>query len=333
MNNRYDDLVLHLKLDDIDISTNMLSDSSKSGLKAKVHGASLVEDDTFGACLNFERQDDHVEISSLDLTGANPPHTIEGWIKVQAYPEKAKSFILLLGQADEHSHHWLLNSETAGDLGKKAQLGHWGLESLHAKPIIPLAEWVHLATTFDGLNYVCYLNGQAIDRHQHYKFTLTDKRLTLAESANLRESARVRGIATEKNFQGKMAHVRIYRRALSEAEIREDIDTDRLALAAFRRGHPIGFSLSDKDENYVLYIGDDPRDHHRLNLELRNTSAQAISFQKQGDTASRDNHHFELVFRNGVLSDKTLNMLRENKDKDRIVPEKNTDAWDCIFSR
>ena len=126
-----------------------------------------------------------------------------------------------------------------------------------------------------------------------------------------------------------MAHVRIYRRALSQAEIREDMDTDRLALAAFRRGHPIGFSLSDKDENYVLYIGDDPRDHHHLNLELRNTSAQAISSQKQGDTASRDNHHFELVFRNGVLSDKTLKKLRENKE-DVIVSKDAKGQWDLF---
>src|ERR1700726_4094419 len=150
MSNRYDDLILHLKLNDID-STNTTPDSSKSGLKAKVNGASLVKDDTFGACLNFQGQADHVEVSSVDLAGENPPHTIEGRIKLEAYPQTVRSWILLLGQADQHSHHWLLNTETAQDLGKKAQLGHWGLDSRYqAKPIIPLAEWVHLATTFDG---------------------------------------------------------------------------------------------------------------------------------------------------------------------------------------
>ena len=226
MSNRYDDLILHLKLNDID-STNTTPDSSKSGLKAKVNGATIVKDDTFGACLNFQGQDDHVEVSSVDglgnpetsglmrrgtLAGDNPHHTIEGWIKVEAYPN-ARSWLLLLGQANDHSHHWLLNTETAQDLGKKAQLGHWGLDSRYqAKPIIPLAEWVHLATTFDGLNYICYVNGEAIDKQEHYKFTLTEKRLTLGK----------RGVSTEKNFQGKMADVRIYRRALSQAEIRED---------------------------------------------------------------------------------------------------------------
>src|SRR4051794_7167225 len=160
MSNRYDDLVLHLELDDIDISNYTTPDSSKSGLKAEVNGASLVEDDTFGACFEFRAQDDRVEVSSVNLTGANPSHTIEGWIKVKAYPEKAKLFILLLGQADFNSHHWLLNTETGEDLGKKAQLGYWGGQGNHATPIIPLAEWVHLAATFDatsaGHNYVCY---------------------------------------------------------------------------------------------------------------------------------------------------------------------------------
>src|SRR5271165_4501127 len=520
MSNRYDDLILHLKLDDID-STSTTPDSSQSRLKAKVNGATIVKDDTFGACLNFQGQDDHVEVSSVDLAGDNLHHTIEGWIKVEAYPN-ARSWLLLLGQANDRSHHWLLNTENPGDLGKKAQLGHWGLDVRHqAKAIIPLSELVHLATTFDCLNYICYVNGEAIDKQEHYKFTLTEKRLTLGKrgisteknfqgkmahvqiyrralsqdeiredmdafrdylvlhlklddidistktittpdssksglkgivhGASLvaddtfgaclhfhKQNDRVevpdlrlpgqnpahtieswikvetypeatswmmllgqngpgadywllsadsvvvvssvmskvplgewvhiatsydghvlvgylngqpvhgpitttfnltdkrltlakRAIETEKNFQGKMAHVRVYRRALSEAEIREDMDSDKLALREYRRGHPIAFSLRDEDENYVLYIGDDPRDHHRLNLELRNTSVQAISFQKKGDTASEVNHHFELVFRNGVLSDKMLNMLRENKDKDRIVPEKNTDAWD-VFS-
>jgi hypothetical protein len=318
MSNRYDDLVLHLNLDDIDISTSTTPDSSKSGLKAKVSGASLVEDDTFGACLSFQGQDDHVEVSSVNLTDTNPPHTIEGWIKMETYPQ-ARAWILLLGQEGVDSHHWLLGDA----LGKKAQLGAWGKAANQATSIMPVGEWVHVATTHDGSNLVCYLNGQPVDK-KTATFKLTDKRLTLAK----------RGVDAEKNFQGKMAHVRIYRRALSQAEIREDMDTDKLALPVYRTGHPIAFSLRDEDENYVLYIGDDPRDHHRLKLELRNTSGQDIRFkkgEKAADKASEANHHFELVFRNGVLSDKTLKMLCENKDKDRIVPETVADAWD-VFS-
>src|ERR1700745_2913331 len=115
MSDRYDDLMLHLNLDDLDIRTKETPDSSKSGFKAIVSGADLVPDDTFGACLNFDQQDDQVEVSNVGLSGENPPHTIEGWIKIKAYPEKGRSWILLLGQAGDHAHHWLLNNETAGD--------------------------------------------------------------------------------------------------------------------------------------------------------------------------------------------------------------------------
>jgi hypothetical protein len=321
MSKRYDDLVLHLNLDDIDISTSTTPDSSKSGHKAKVNGARLVEDDTFGACLNFKRPDDHVEVSSLDLTGANPSHTIEAWIKVEAYPQ-ARSWILLLGQDAARSHHWLLNAENAGSgMDKRAQLGVWGDVGGQATPVVPLADWVQIAAAYDGSNLVYYLNGQPIDKPKAATFNLTHQGLTLGKSWT----------AAEKNFQGKIAHVRIYRRALSEAEIREDMDTDRLTLATYRRGHPIGFSLSDQDENYVLYIGDDPKDHHHVNLGLRNTSAQAIRFKKEeqaADKASGDNHHFELVFRSGVLSDKTLKMLRENQE-DVIVKEAQG-QWDLF---
>jgi hypothetical protein len=328
MSNRYDDLILHLKLDDIDISTKTETtpDSSKSRCKAIVQGASLVADDTFGACLNLDGQDDYVEVSTLGLWGQvwksldsgssptliyDPPHTIEGWIKVEAY---TGAWMLRLGGepgSDPMSRAllWMLIPDEV-----LVMLVPW--VQLHLP--VPLGEWVHIATSYDGNgNFVGYLNGHPLVNLGVPFFNPTEMRLTLAKS-----------FGPEKSFQGKMAHVRLYQRALSMEEIREDMETDRLALPEYRRGHPIGFSLSDKDENYVLYIGDDPSDHHHLNLELRNTSSEVISFQKQGATASSANHHFELVFRNGVLSDKTLKMLRENKDKDKIVPEKDADVWD-----
>jgi hypothetical protein len=302
MSNRYDDLVLHLKLDDIDISTDTVPDSSNSRLNAKVQGASLVADDTFGACLNLDGQDDYLEVSNLGLPGPNPAHTIEGWIKVEAYL-KATSWILHLG-AQAPSPHWLLIADRV-----------WvGVPVTPVTPMAPLGEWVHIATSYDGRDLVGYLNGQPVGGPNATTFNLTHKRLTLAKSP----------IENEKNFQGKIAHVRIYRRALSESEIREDIESDKVALPAFRKGHPIGFSLCDLDENYVLFIGDDPKEEYKLNLELRNTSAQAIRFEEQGDQASIEKHHFELVFRNGVLSDDTLKKLRESKDE--IILK--TGSWD-----
>ena len=318
MSNRHEDLVLHLKLDDIDIAANTVPDSSPLQRRASVHGADLVADDTFGACLKFDEPDDFVEVSDIALTGVNPAHTIEAWIKLEAYPH-ARSWILLLGQEGAGAHHWLLNADLAADtLSRKAQLGAWGDSAKQATPEIPLGQWVHLATAYDGREVVSYINGSPTDTKKLATFNFTNKRLTLGK----------RGLAAEKNFQGKIANVRIYKRALSMAEIREDMDADKLALPAFRKAHPIAFSLSDENENYVLYISDDPKDENRLNLELRNTSGQAIKLEDGvGQQASRENHHFELIFRNGVLSDKTLKKLSENKGE--VV---KTEEWDVFSS-
>src|SRR5262245_54500602 len=116
MSNRYDDLVLHLKLDDIDLKKNTTPNSSNSHLSAAVQGVDLVEDDTFGSCVNFDGQNDQVEVSNLGFSGADSAHTIEAWIKVEAYPQ-ARAWILLLGQSGAGSHHWLLNAENAGSMG------------------------------------------------------------------------------------------------------------------------------------------------------------------------------------------------------------------------
>ena len=99
MSNRYDDLVLHLKLDDIDIAANTVSDSSPLQRRAAVHGADLVADDTFGACLNFDEQNDHVEVSNVDLSGAESAPTRSRGGSRWKPTLKARSWILLLGQA------------------------------------------------------------------------------------------------------------------------------------------------------------------------------------------------------------------------------------------
>ena len=113
------------------------------------------------------------------------------------------------------------------------------------------------------------------------------------------------------HFPGKIANVRVYSKALTLNEIQQVMDDDQLALPAYRKGHPIDFSLFDENQNYVLYISDDPEEKHILKLELRNTSSQAIQFlDGEGTSASSSNYHFALVFRPGTLSAKTLKALQ-----------------------
>ena len=75
----------------------------------------------------------------------------------------------------------------------------------------------------------------------------------------------------------------------------------------------------------MLYIDDEPAGH-RLHLELHNTSAKDLQFAKTGDTASASNHHFELRFRAGTLSNKTLDLLQDAANKAQVLG--TTADWD-----
>jgi hypothetical protein len=123
--------------------------------------------------------------------------------------------------------------------------------------------------------------------------------------------------------------VRVYQRALSQAEIERDIRADGMNLAAFRKSHPIDFQIHDDDQQAVLYISDDPNGQN-LHLELHNTSTQVIQLTNgQGAAASETNHHFALRFRPGTLSDSAIKTLANPTERAKIL--KSADPWDLYF--
>lgn len=128
---------------------------------------------------------------------------------------------------------------------------------------------------------------------------------------------------------GRIAHVRVYNGARSQAEIERGIARDRLALAPFRKSHPIDFHLYDDDDQAVLYISDDPAGHN-LHLELHNTSAQVIQLHNGKEAvASEANHHFAVRFRPGTLSDSTLKALVNSQERGKILQQ--TEQWEVYF--
>jgi hypothetical protein len=81
-----------------------------------------------------------------------------------------------------------------------------------------------------------------------------------------------------------------------------DLSVSATATAE-QASYPIAFSLRDDDGQAVLTIADDPAEQH-AHLEIRNTSGGDILIDApaRGADASADNHHFELRFRPGALS-------------------------------
>jgi len=285
-------LLLYLAFDEIEEGKVFdLSDNNKDG---SIEGApDLVPDDVFGSCLSFNEgatpSGDHVVVKDAGLTGQNPAHTIEAWVRFKAAPA-SRSWMLTLGQLAPGAHHWLLGQNGT------TQLGVWS--GTQARPTLPNDTWVHIATVYDGAMLKCYINGVAQGQPQPARFNLATAALSLAKAP-----------AGEVDYKGKIAGLRVYNRALSAEEIARDMSDDQTAAASFHQTYPIDFNLFDEDEQQVLYIDDDPA-AHSLNFEITNASRKNINLiRMNGAVASAENHNFELRFRPTTLSTASLSKI------------------------
>ncbi|HEV2783236.1 MAG TPA: LamG domain-containing protein [Actinophytocola sp.] len=271
-------LLLHLRLDAL--PGGKVQDSSSHARHGTVTGApSVVPDERFGSSLRFAGTDT-VAVSGVtpQAAGSNPVHSIAGWVWLDSYPAK-REWLLLFGQAGPGAHHWLINPDG------RTQLGVWNGGA--ATPPLPTGTWVHVATTYDGKALYCYLDGKPWGTAQPAAFNYTAWSFGLAKPE-----------LSEAGFAGRLAAVRVYERALSAEEIRQVIEEDQSAMAAFRRSHPLAFSLHDKDDQSVLAIVDDPTGNS-MRLEVTNSASQSIVLAPVDPASGKC--HLELRFRPGTL--------------------------------
>lgn len=133
-------------------------------------------------------------------------------------------------------------------------------------------------------------------------------------------------------YQGQVANLRIYGRALPLEEIARDMDDDRTANATFRTSSPLDFYLRDADDQDVMYIDDDPQTDD-LRLGITNTARQAIELaaSRNPGAVSAGNHHFELRFRPGTLSTATLSQLALEDSGWKLTLARQTDGGASIY--
>ncbi len=143
-------------------------------------------------------------------TGGNQAHTVEAWLRPQVAPP-VRSWPLLLGTPGLGSHHWLLASDS------RTQLGAYG-SGQRSMPL-SVGNWTHLATVWDAGTevYTVYSNGQAVAR------TPTNGTAFNLKGVPLWIGRRELGFPGDSNFQGDIAELRVWNRALSRGEIRENL--------------------------------------------------------------------------------------------------------------
>jgi hypothetical protein len=190
--------------------TNVL-DSSGNDLTGVISGATRTTTARSGQALTFDGVNDWVTVNdaaALDVTTVTleawvRPTTLSGWRTV-IMKETANSLAYTLYAHDNAPRPAAYINNGGPDLDVLGTVA------------LPVNAWTHLAMTYDGATMRLYMNG-----------TLAATRSATGNILATADPLRIGGNAPwGEYFAGQIDDVRIYNRALTEAEIQTDMNTN-----------------------------------------------------------------------------------------------------------
>ncbi len=210
-------LVAHYKFDEQDGATTLI-DSSGNHNDGTIHGGVIFVDGVIGKAGSFDGVDDYIEIQhskNLDITKSI---AISTWVNLDNIDtiEYGKDWVSIFTKDNFTTSYGLMMS--LGD-NKMWSFYHNGLNkdntSFNSKNIIRTNQWFHIVVTYDYDKNISkiYINNQ----------------LKFSESVNGSIEHNLKSILIAKSggewypyfLDGKLDDLRIYNRALNEAEIKE----------------------------------------------------------------------------------------------------------------
>jgi hypothetical protein len=185
---------------------NTWTDLSVSGNALTLTNGPTFVSTSGGGAIVFDGVDDYASGSVSPVFTGNASHSIDAWFFLTSY-SAGRSWILLLGPYAGGSEHWILYSATS------TQWGVYG--GAQISPNIPLNTWINIITTFDGTTYTCYKNGVSVGSTAA-TFNFTGNILYLGLK-----------LGGEFNMTGSIASCKLYSRALSANEVRQNFAAHR----------------------------------------------------------------------------------------------------------
>jgi hypothetical protein len=207
------------------------ADTSGEGNDGLVEGAAWVAG-TYGGGLDFDGVDDSVSVfdaDSLDVPGAL---TISAWVRPDEI--EGRSQLVVVKERGTTSATYLLEADSPGDMFPEFALRPAGWSGVSGTTELAEAQWSHVSGSWDGATMKLYVNGQLVGSTPMLGPILTSDR-----------PLRIGGTGVFgglEYFDGRIAEVRVYDRALSAAEIEDDME-----VAVLEQTEPQGTITSPDD--------------------------------------------------------------------------------------
>jgi hypothetical protein len=221
-------------------------DASGNGNHGTLSGARRVTDKPFGRALRFDGVDDWVTIqdsNSLDLTSGM---TLQAWV----YPTSTMTnwrTVLMKEQTGNGTYFMYANSASNRPEGIVYVDGAERI--LTGSVTVQPKRWTHLAATYNGSTQQLYVNGVLVgSRPQAGNMIVSGGRLRIGGNAVWGEY-----------FAGFIDEVRVYNRALSQAEIATDANRAVVALqmsTSGTRASPVPLHGQTVSGNIYIFYSD-----------------------------------------------------------------------------
>jgi len=187
-------------------SGQIASDSSGNGLNGTLNGSPEWVAGQLGGALDFDGSGDYVEIPHDPRLSITDEITIAAWTNMRADASGEMAIVSKGGWGANDLPYEL--TETAGDVIFWQFYDNEGRDTC-APDSPPVAEWHHIAGTYDGKVFKCYIDGELGDEWA-YAGRMPEN------TASVTIGRRSRG---GTYFNGMIDDVAIYDRALTEGEI------------------------------------------------------------------------------------------------------------------
>lgn len=307
------DLLIHLALDEIHDDT--LFDSTSTRRNGTAHNAKIVEDSAFGQCLELQgKPDSYVELPSLKAAAGDTQNlTVMMWVK-PAVLDRKMCLVELDHPYGAQNQALGLNVSMSAN-GAFAFAEHRVLFSGGGTSGVSFTDpgikgdtpnWYHFASVIgQGGGY--YLNGKPVSVSTATAGNWIDPSApNAAPTRSYLGKSELNNNYIDPPFEGRVAQLRVYKRALTPEEIKWEMEGDRPLQYRYRITHPLDFSMENRDADPTLFMDGHP-DGQKMTLHVDNVSSGVIKFAALPDQPpSETNCHFELAFRPGTLAPDSL---------------------------